>query len=506
MDEKNPLGGLSAPSQNVPKPPPVVPGGMESLVPPPPPPAPPVQYNVEPAQPAFAPPAPINQTPPPPAPPALARKGFPINSKILKILGVFLIIFLVIGALAIFILPRFEGTSSKKVTLSYWGLWEDTNVIQPLIDDFEKKNPNIKVNYSRQDVKQYRERLLTRIENGSGPDVFKFHNTWVPVLSNVILPLPTDVISKEEFNQYYPVIKKDLTRNGAVYGITLGIDTLALYINEDIFQTAGAATPVTWNDFINVAKSLTVKDEEGKIVTAGAALGTYDNVKHAPDLVSLLLVQNGAKLEDLKSTSQNASDALKFYTSFAIDEGNVWDSTLDPSMVAFTTGKLAMYFGYSWDYFNIKAANPDMNIKIIPVPQLPNQEVNIASYWADGVSVKSKYQKEALAFINYLSRTETAEKLFTEQSKIRSFGVPYARLDLEDKLINHELLGPFVKQGKTATSSFFADDTYDNAINSQMNVYLGNAVRSITKDSFSPESAVDTLTEGVSQVLNQYGQ
>jgi len=39
-----------------------------------------------------------------------------------------------------------------------------------------------------------------------------------------------------------------------------------------------------------------------------------------------------------------------------------------------------------------------------------------------------------------------------------------------------------------------------------MNTYLGNAIRSIISNNTSPETAVLTLAQGVSQVLKQYGQ
>lgn len=374
------------------------------------------------------------------------------------------------------------------------------------ISDFEKTNPNIKIDYSKQDVKQYREKLSTRIQNGTGPDIFKFHNTWVPVFKNELLPMPADVIAKDEFSEsFYPVIQKDLTADGAIYGIPLGFDTLALYVNADLLQAGGIPIPTNWQDFITASRQLTVKDESGRILTAGAALGTYDNITHAPDIISLLLVQNGAKLEDLGSTTQQASDALAFYSSFAKGSGNVWDSSLDPSIIAFANGSLGMFFGYSWDYFAIKAANPNLNFSIASVPHLPGQNQTIASYWVEGVSSKSKHQEEALLFMKYLAQKETAQRLYTEQSKTRFFGEPYARKDLGGTLQDNPVVFPFVSQGKDAVSSFFASDTYDDALNSQMNTYLGNAARSILND-ISPQSAVETLVQGVSQVLTQYGK
>ncbi|MDP3988558.1 MAG: sugar ABC transporter substrate-binding protein [Candidatus Levybacteria bacterium] len=427
-----------------------------------------------------------------------------IMPKIIKALigvGILAILGFVIFAL---ILPRFSKPKVENVTLTYWGLWEDNQVMQSIISDFERQNPNIKIEYVKQEPKQYRDRLTTRISQGTGPDIFRFHNTWLPMFLNTLVPLPSDTIKKEDFqNWYYPVVRKDLVKNGAIYGVPLEIDTLALFINTDSFKAASLEPPKTWDEFSRISRSLTVKDETGKIKNSGAALGAFDNITHAPDIISLLMLQNGADLKNFSSTLQSVNDALSFYTSFAKDEGAVWDQTLDPSILAFSKGNLSMFFGYSWDIFTIKSLNPNLNFAIYPVPSLPGRNMTIASYWAEGVSAKSKYQKQALIFIKFLSQKETQQKIFTEESKTRLFGEPYSRVDLAESLKSNTLLFPFVDQGKTAVSSYFAADTNDNGINSKMNNYLGNAVRSMLSQT-SSQTAVDTLSKGVTQVLQQY--
>lgn len=451
-------------------------------------------------------PVPVSLAPPPSSPlpnfdlSHQASSGPPILKAIIGV-----IVFLIVGFLIFtFIVPRFTKQEPKKITLTYWGLWEDSRTMQTVLSDFERENPNISVQYTKEDVKQYRNRLVTRIKNSSGPDVFRFHNTWVPQLSDVLLPLSNDVISGSEFKkQFYSVAQADLVKNGAIYGIPLEIDTVALFINTELFQAASLEPPATWEDFAKSSRALTVKDETGKIKTAGAALGTFDNITHASDIISLLFVQNGADIRNLAKTAQASEDALSFYTSFAIGEGNVWDSTLDPSLLAFAKGNLAMYFGYSWDVFTIKAINPNLSFQIVSVPHLPGRNITIASYWVEGVSLKSKHQKEALLLLKFLARKETQQKLFSEVSKTRLFGEPYSKRELAELLKDNQYVYPFVSQVDGAVSSFFASDTFDDGLNSQMNAYLGNAVRSILGNT-SPQSAVETLAQGVSQVLGQY--
>lgn len=456
--------------------------------------APPAQQNV--------PPSAGTTLPPPLPPPGSFLSTIPLWLK--AVIGGISVILLIIIILLTFAHPK--KAVEEKVTLHWWGLWEDVNVMQPIIDDFHAKHSNVTIIYEKEDPKSYNERLLTRIQNGTGPDIFRYHNSWIPEVLSVLAPLSTDAITLDTFNKsFYPVAQSDLEKNGAMYGIPLEIDTLSLFVNQSIFQAAGQKVPTAWDIFPDVARSLTVKDDTGRIKTAGVALGTYDNITHAPDILTLLFSQNGVNLNNIVSTAKNASDTLTFYTTFAKDRNNVWDATLDPSVVAFSKGNLAMFFGYSYDVFTIKQANPTLNFKIYPVPHLPNRLQTSASYWVEGVSIKSQHQKEAMMFMNYLSQKDTEQKLFTLQSKTRLFGEPYARVELASSLKDNPYLAPFVSQAKTAISSTFAGETYDTGINAQVNGYLGNAVRSIFVNT-STDTAIATLGQGISQVMSQYGK
>ncbi len=442
-------------------------------------------------------------TTPPVAPPTSSTSKK--SSSSLKRLLVGIAIVILATVLIILFFPR---PQPEKVKIVWWGLWEDTRVVDTIIADFERENPTIDVEYSKQDPKQYRERLATRISLGTGPDIFRFHNTWYPMLSDALLPLPSDVVTPEDFKKnYYPVMQTDLVHNGGIYGIPLGADTISLFVNTELFDAAGVSVPTTWEDFVIAAKKLTVKDETGTIQTSGAALGTYGNITHASDIVSLLFIQQGVDMANISAVPQDEIDALDFYTSFVKSETSTWDSTLDQSLMSFGQGKLAMYFGYSWDIFSIQKLNKDLPFKTYPVPTLFNRNMTVASYWVEGVSNKTSHQKEALHFMRYLAKKETAQKLYTEAAKTRSFGQPYARIDLAETLKDNELVYPFVSQLKNAKSSLFSSDTADGegGLNSLSNIYLGNAINGIIVDNSSTPSVVETLNQGVAQALLKYG-
>lgn len=432
--------------------------------------------------------------------PAAPKKANGMLKRILLLL-ILLVVILGLGFAAFRILGRFMSRN-QPVTLTYWGLWEDEGVLRPIIDEYKKSHPDTEIVYTKQSPRQYRERLQAALERGEGPDIFRFHAAWVPMLKNVLAPAgSTGYISSEFSETFYPAATKDLVIGNKVYGVPLMIDGLGLYYNEDLFRAAGVTPPTSWNSFLEAARTLTVKDQTGKIVTSGAALGTTSNVEHFSDIVALMMFQNGANLKN--PISKEAQDALTFYRLFAEAPNNVWDETLDNSIIAFASGRVAMIFAPSWQVFTIKEANPELKFQIIPVPQLPGTQVAWASYWAEGVAVDSKNVDAAWEFLKFLSGKEQLTILYTEQAKQRLFGEPYSRVDLAQTLINDPLVGAYIKQAPTAQSFFLSSRTFDNGINDRLIKYTEDGINSLAKG-VSIEAVLETMSKGYSQVLSSY--
>lgn len=418
---------------------------------------------------------------------------------------------LIIGLLGVlgyvgwkFVLPLLPaGMRPGGVTLSYWGLWEDENAIRPILDEYERTHRGVKIEYKKQQQREYRERLQVVLSQGKGPDIFRFHNTWLPMFKNDLAFVPPNIFSSGDFQKvFYPIAAKDLKQGNNLYGIPLEIDGLAILYNVDIFKAAGVNPPTTWEDLQKAAHILTVKDRSNKIQTAGLALGTTNNVDHWSDILGLMLLQNGV---DLKSPqSQLAEDALIFYTSFSQGEGKTWNETLPPSTLAFTQGRVAMIFAPSWEILAIKKGNPQLSFKVLPVPQLPGVNISWASYWVEGVSQKSTHQAAAWDFLNYLSQKDTMVKFYTELSKTRLFGEPYSRQDLGASLKDDPYLAPYIHEAPHAQSFYMASATFDNGINDKIIKYFEDAVNAVNQGA-SPRAPLETVTKGIKQVMATYG-
>lgn len=431
------------------------------------------------------------------------ESNFP--KKLLKVSALIFGIITMIFVFLVFVLPVFNNkggmVGSSDNTLTYWGISEEESAISAIISDFERENPNVKVNYIKQDPTDYRERLITRVKNGTGPDIFTFHNSWYQMISGILSPLPSSTLDPQDLRKdYYPIADEDLVKNGKVYGLPLEMDTLSLFVNTKIFSEGQVSYPKTWQEFIDGSAKLTKRDENGKILTAGAAMGTYDNIDHAPDIISLLFAQNGVDLHNIQKSKEKVADAMQFYKNFALVENSVWDSTLDKSLFAFSEGRVAMAFGYARDFVALKKQNPSLLFKVVPAPQLyAADKKNIGSYWAEGISSKSKNIDAAQTFIEYLSRPDVLEKIYIEDSKIKNYGRPYPIKALSSKIQDVDY-SVFLNEAITARSTPFVDATFDNGVNDN----LGNLLKDMISSNNFGEASADKFFQGYSQILGKY--
>ena len=435
----------------------------------------------------------------------LPKKEFPIKI-VAIVVGIVVLLLIVFSAYKLFFNKTESGVTGEIV---WWGLWEDESSIAPIISEYEASNPKVKIKYIRQSKEDYRERLTTALAKGTGPDIFRFHNTWTPMFKNDLDKIQASVYSAGEYSSvFYPVAVSDLTYGANLVGIPLEYDGLSLYINEEIFEKAGKNVPTTWNELRQVARDLTVKDEMGNITQSGVSLGRTENVDHWPEILGLMMLQNGVDLTH--PTGKLAEDALDFYTIFSKTDG-VWDNTLPSSTVAFAAGKTAMYFGPSWRSFEIRLQNPNLRFKTVSVPQLPKTEanepdVNYASYWVEGVWARSKNKTEAWNFLKYLSSKEKLQSFYQNASKTRMFGEPYSRSDMASFILDHPIIGSEVEQAKMAQTWFLQSRTWDGptGINSQINKYFEDAVNAVNLGK-EASVALAPVSSGVIQVLSQYG-
>ncbi len=477
------------------------------------PPPPPIAKATPPQN--FPPQSPPSTFQGPPLTPATPKKSMGSKLPLVPIIGA-VILLLVIGVFFL-IRARNSGSSTgsdslptktgnvKTVTINYYGLWEPLQVMAPVIEAFERQNPGIKVNYQPQSSQDYQERLTTNLAGETPPDVFRLHSTWLPLFAKYILPAPANIISATEIStNFYPIVSKLLVSNNQVYGVPMTVEGLGLFVNTAMLQQKQITPPKTWEDLVTAAKALTEVDKvTNKVTRAGVALGNTTNVEHWPDIVSLMLLQAGVKMTNMKTPEVQST--LDYYTKF-VTKLRVWDETLPPSTIAFANEKVAMILAPSWRAREIKAMNPALSWEVVPVPQLPDVEaLNWSSIWFETVSKDTKYPQESWKFVSFLASANAQQILFDSATTERSFPQAPANKVAANNALKNPVIAPFVTSMETASGFYTASMTRDSktALNSRLIKYLEDAINSFAL-SQDGNKITETLDSGFTQVLSEY--
>ena len=318
---------------------------------------------------------------------------------------------------------------SGPAALNIWGVFDDSTTFDPLIKEFNKQYPDIKITFTKKNYADYESSLVDEIAAGSGPDIFAVNNYWIPKHRSKMVAAPDAILSIDEFNQIFiPAVYNDFVMDNKIYGLPLYSDNLALYYNRKMFNQANIYDPPKyWDDVLTYNKLLTkkVSGNPQAIDIAGIALGTSANISSSSDILLAMMMQTGTPIisndkrsydfnQFLKDVSGNpqypGTQALDFYTSFSNpDKGSYsWNSNFNNSIADFANEKVAMIIGYSYFAAAIEKTNPQISYAIAPLPQIKGNQGNItvANYWGWSVSRNSKYQNEAWTFLKFLTEKE----------------------------------------------------------------------------------------------------
>ncbi|MCD4811120.1 extracellular solute-binding protein [bacterium] len=436
------------------------------------------------------------------------------QKKLITILGIVLV-FLIITLIIVVILGDQESNSTNTDTdiqvsteLSYWGLWEPESVMQPIIEKYEALHPEVRIVYSQQSFTNYESRLYTRLQQAStssepAPDIVRIYNSWTPKYYKYLSPLPTSIMDSTTYSEkFYPTATSDFTaKDGNIYAMPWEIDGLAIFYNKQLLSQAGVAEPPTdWDSFVELAKKLTTKNSAGQISQSGLAIGTSRNITHSADILSYLMLLNGADIIDETYTSTNlVSDsvlsATYIYTNFTLGEDPVWSSELRNDLEMFYAGNLAMMFAPSWRAFDIIQSAPSIEFGIAPLPQLENNnQVYYSMYWGDSVTKTCTNPDAAWEFISFL--IDNQQDVFSASSQIRAFGEPYSLVTLNDSLANNPYLKAYTIMAPHMKSWGMGDQMF-------VEKTLNNAITEIVEDGKDIQSAMKNAQIDINDQLAQ---
>lgn len=304
------------------------------------------------------------------------------------------------------------GSASSSTTLEWWQFWTDPDIkatVMEMVADFERQNPDIKVNVTDLTWANGQEKLAIAFAANSGPDVVELGSDWIAQFAaNNRLADISDEIGKDS-SEFEGV--RLATLNGKTYGWPWILGTRVLFINRDVLVKGGYSRdfmPLRWAELMESAVRIS-KAGAGQFYGWGANAPEKHRLykKYLPFFWS-----NRAQIftDDGKYcvlSSEKAIEALHFYRElndlgFVADQRGVEDAWLD--------GKIAYLISGDWLIKRIEVEKRaiDFSTTFIPGPKYPGRSFMGGEFLS--INAASTHKDEALAFVKFLTSAENQVK------------------------------------------------------------------------------------------------
>lgn len=314
------------------------------------------------------------------------------------------------------------GSSSAdggKVTLrfTWWGSDTRTKLTQQVIDAYQKDHPNVTIKGEFGDWSGYWDKLATTVAANDAPDIIQMDEKYLREYADRGALLDLKKAQGLDTGKFEPDTLGAGEFDGGLYGLNAGINSFAVVVNPAAFKTAGVPIPDdktwTWDDFAKTAAEITTKT--GGKVTGTGPLGTNEAGLNlwARQHGESLWTKDGKLGVSPETTTDFFKYILKLRDQKAIPSAEAVSQDINASLdqSAFATGKLAMSFIWSNQLVAFSKAT-GQQLKLLRIPSADGKAADNGSYYKGSmfwsISSRTKHQKEAAEFVNYLANSTAA--------------------------------------------------------------------------------------------------
>jgi ABC-type glycerol-3-phosphate transport system substrate-binding protein len=356
---------------------------------------------------------------------------------------ILLVIFASLAMLAVFIFATFSGAGSTSVgKVTVWGSISK-QVMDEVISETRLENNAVEdVDYVFVPEASLSTALIEAIAGGRGPDLVLLPASALVMQRETLLPISYSSISRRDFQDTYVEAGELFLSDAGIYGLPFYIDPYVTYWNRTLFSQGGIArAPRYWDEFIEIAPRLTNATEAGTLTQSAVALGEWDNVRGAKDILLSLIKGFGNSVTAYNNSGEltitlldrasggtaPTESALRFYSEFADPVQTVysWNRSQADSRDAFTAGLLAVYLGRASEVATIRAANPNLNFDVAHYPQPRDGLLTVpVRLYAFSIPRGSQNPTGALQAAAILT-SSTAQQVLTVET-----GLPSVRRDM----------------------------------------------------------------------------
>jgi multiple sugar transport system substrate-binding protein len=311
------------------------------------------------------------------------------------------------------------GAEDGRVTLRFWAMGREGEVVRQLLDGFEREHPNIRVEVQQMPWTSAQEKLLTAFAGDVTPDLCQLGNTWIAQFATLGALAPLDAYVARPrgdvtASDYFPGIWDSNRVGDALYGVPWYVETRALFYRKDLLAQAGFAKPPTdWQEWTRMMAAIKRRSPSDYGVLL--PLNEFEGLLVLALQQDTPLLRDGDRYGNFRSADFKRT--LQFYVGLFHDGlapvasnttiSNVWDE--------FNNGLYAFYVSGPWQIGNFKLRLPTDRQGIWMTAPMPGPHGPGASN-AGGSSLvvfqRSRHKEEAWQVVEYLSRLEVQQRFY----------------------------------------------------------------------------------------------
>ena len=316
----------------------------------------------------------------------------------------------------------FTAAYSFGILILLWFWSGAANLFQSLADQYTAIHPNVTITLVENPWDDYFTKLPLALQGNDGPAIFNVHNSKHDLLIDYMAPYDIPV---EDMEADFVGVSGHLV-DGKVYYTDYGLMTATMYYNTDMWAAAGlteADIPTTWDEFREVAKKLTIRDENGDLVQAGFSY----NGGIQGDVLGMQY-QYGQNLFNEDGTASINNEAMKKVIT-RLHDMYVVDGVCDYSFGNnsgdnFGQGLVAMYLGWGFMTGVFNNNFPDTHYDCFEIPTVdPSNTYAYHRYNGEstfGINKNAPADQQAVAqdIVRFFLANDSIQKEFCTQNAV----------------------------------------------------------------------------------------
>jgi len=386
-----------------------------------------------------------------------------------------------------------------------------TKVIDDMIAEFEKANPDIKVkavyagNYDDTRVKALaavKANQPVQLSVLFSIDVFELMD------QDVIVPFDdfaTSAEDKQWLASFYPALMENSKVKGKIWGIPFQRSTIVLYHNKNAFKEVGLdpnKPPATWDEMVATAQKLTKKDASGNVARWGVHI---PSTGYAYWMFQALCIQNGQVLMNLDGNKTNFDhpdviEALQFWRDLAAKHKVMPEGTIDWGTLRqkFLEGATAMMWHTTGNLTAVKeGAKFDFGVSMLPAKKRRGSPTGGGNFYIFK-KASAEERKAALKFIKFMTAPELTARWSIATGYVATRADAYKTPTLEKYVAEFPAAAVARDQFQYSVAEFA---THENARNKK---FLDDAIQSVVTGAKPPKEALTAAQQQAERVLKDY--